>query len=275
MNEKRRKELKIFLFELLFLYFGLLLYLFLVQRHFMYFPDVTRPVPATFGAADMKVIDVRTRDGLTISGWFKAPADKGKPVVIIFHGNAGNIAMRNFKARLFIDARYGALLAEYRGYGGNPGKPTEKGLYADAHAYLDWLEKQGFPPARVVLYGESLGTGVAVQMASEKPGYKGIILESPFSSIVSMAQKIYFFAPAWLLVRDRYDSIAKIKSIKIPLLILHGAVDTIVPYYQGKRLFDAASELKKMETFPMGGHVDLYNHGAGAKILSFLDNLKS
>jgi uncharacterized protein len=275
MDEKRRKELKSFLFELLFLYFGLLLILFFVQRQFMYFPDVTRPSPVVFGVADMKAAEVTTSDGLKLAGWYKAPPDAGKPVVILFHGNAGNIGMRNFKARLLIDAGYGALLAEYRGYGGNPGKPTEQGLYADAQAYLAWLEKQGFPPSRVVLYGESLGTGVAVQMAAEKPDYKGLILETPFSSVVSLAQKIYFFAPAWLLVRDRYDNVAKIGKIKVPLLVLHGSIDAVVPYYQGKRLFDAANEPKKMETFPLGNHNDLYNCGAGAKVLSFLGNLKS
>ena len=274
MDEKRKKNVMDSLLGLVLLYLGFLLMLYFIQRHMMYFPDVTRFVPSAAGVADMSVIDVTTADGLTLQGWYKAPPAPGKPVIILFHGNGGNIAGRNFKARQFIDKVYGFLLAEYRGYGGNPGSPSEQGFYTDARAYLAWLVKQGIAPAQTVLYGESIGTGVVVQMASETQGYKALVLESPFASMVEMARKQYFFVPVDLLLKDRYDNFSKIKSVKIPLLVLHGAIDPVVPYSQGKKLFDAANEPKKMETFPRGGHIDLYNHGAGARILAFLEGLK-
>ena len=273
MDEKRKKHVMDSLLGLVLLYLGFLLMLYFIQRHMMYFPDVTRFVPSAVGVADMSVIDVTTADGLTLQGWYKAPGP-GMPVIIQFHGNGGNIAGRGFKARQFIDKKYGFLLAEYRGYGGNPGSPSEQGFYADARAYLAWLAKQGIAPSQIVVYGESIGTGVAVEMASETSGYKALVLESPFASMVEMARKQYFFIPVDLLLKDRYDNISKIKNIKTPLLVLHGAVDPVVPYSQGKKLFEAANEPKKMETFPHGGHVDLYNHGAGAKILAFLEGLK-
>jgi uncharacterized protein len=272
MDEKRKKRVKDLLLEVALLYLGLLLMLYFIQRHMMYFPDARRPVPAAFGMGDMSVIDVTTVDNLRLSGWYKAPA-AGRPVIILFHGNGGNIGGRNFKARQFISQGYGFLLAGYRGYGGNPGSPSEQGFYADARAYLGWLAKQGIAPSQIVLYGESIGTGVAVQAASETPGYKALVLESPFASMVDMARKQYFFVPVSLLLKDRYDNIGKIKNIKIPLLVLHGAADPVVPYSQGKQLFDAANEPKKMETFFLGGHVDLYNYGAGAEILAFLEVL--
>lgn len=273
MDAKRKKHVMDSLLGLVLLYLGVLLMLYFIQRHMMYFPDVTRPVPSVYGVADMIVIDVGTADGLTLQGWYKAPA-AGRPIIVLFHGNGGNIGGRNFKARQFINQGYGFLLAEYRGYGGNRGSPSEQGFYTDARAYLAWLVKQGIAPAQTVLYGESIGTGVAVEMASETSGYKALVLESPFASMVEMARKQYFFIPVDLLLKDRYDNFSKIKSVKIPLLVLHGAVDPVVPYSQGKKLFDAANEPKKMETFPHGGHVDLYNHGAGAKILAFLEGLK-
>ncbi|HTK85234.1 MAG TPA: alpha/beta fold hydrolase [Patescibacteria group bacterium] len=275
MDEKRKKKVKGLLFEIAFLYFGLLAFLYFYQRHMMYVPNVSRPEPAAYGCSDMAVVNVTTADGLTLYGWYKAPAKPDKPLLLMFHGNAGNIGTRNYKARFWLDHGYGVLMAEYRGYGGNAGNPTEQGLYQDGRAFLKWLFAQGFVPSQIVLKGESLGTGVATQMATENPNVRALVLESPFRSTSSVAKRRYFFVPVELLMKDRYENLSKIKTIKAPLLIVHGLLDTVVPYEEGKALFDAANEPKKLATIPDAGHNDLYMHGAGSEILEFLEGLKA
>lgn len=275
MNEKNKKRLKALLYEIVFLYIGFVAVIFLFQRHMMYVPDVTRPEPAAFNCGDMSVIDVVTTDGLTLHGWYKAPAGKDKPVILMFHGNAGNIGYRYYMARFWLDHGYGVLMAEYRGFGGNPGSPTEQGLYRDARAYVAWLMAKGFTPSQIVLKGESLGTAIASQMATETSGFRALVLESAFTSSGDVAQKHYFYIPAKLLLRDRYDNLSKIRNIKIPVLFVHGVLDHIVPYGQGKAVFDAANEPKKLAAITDAGHNDLYIHGAGPKILEFLEGLKA
>ena len=243
------------------------------QRDFLYYPQHNLYSPAAYGVADMEVVEIRTDDGLTLKGWYKAPADPLRPVIVMFHGNAGHIGYRGFKARLMIDAGYGFLLTEYRGYGGNPGRPSEDAFYQDAMPWMKLLEARGIPPERTVLYGESVGTGPAVQVAMKYPGIRALVLETPFTNLGTVAQKHFFYLPANLLLRDRFDNINKIKKIHAPVLVLHGTADTIVPYSDGQALFAAANEPKTMETFPMGGHNDLFMHGAGLRMLRFLEYL--
>ncbi len=258
----------------IFLIYGVTACMFLFnQRNFIFIPDRSRPDPAHFGAGDMGVISVRTADGLPLQGWYKAPA-AGQPVILMFHGNAGHIGIRVFKIRPFLAAGYGVLLAEYRAYGGNPGKPSEEGFYEDARGYLSWLGAQGVPPEKVVLYGESLGTGVSVKMAAEFPGIRGLVLEAPFTSMTDVVRKHVPYMPVSLLLKDRFDSLSRIGDVKTPLLIVHGTADSIVPYALGKALFDHASEPKQMETYAAGGHNDLYRYGVATRILTFLENLK-
>ncbi len=263
------------LYMILYLLLGYLMavaFLYAYQRNFIYFPDRSAPVPALYNMPDMEVTSTATGDGLTLRGWYKAPRGT-RPVVIMFHGNGGNIGIRNFKARPFLDQGYGVLLAEYRGYGGNAGESSETGFYKDGRAWMKALADHGIPPARTVIYGESIGSGTAVQMAIEYPGIKALILESPFTSLTDTAQRHMFYVPCRLLLKDRFDNLSKIKQVSAPLLVLHGAADTVVPYALGRRLFEAAVEPKTMETYPLGGHNDLYMHGAFAAILNFLDNL--
>jgi len=270
---KKNKKLMDFLIACLITYAVIVLALYIVQRSMIYFPDTNLPSPDFFGLADMDVMDVTASDGVVLKGWYKAPVEAGKPVILLFHGNAGHIGIRNFKVRPFLDTGYGFLLAEYRGYGGNPGSPTEQGFYRDARAYIEWLRAEGIAPEDIILYGESLGTGVAVQMATEYPDMKALVLETPFTSFVDLGKRLYFFLPVSLMMRDRYDSLSKIGGVKMPLLVLHGTADMVVPYRYGKALFEAAPQPKRMETFPGGGHNDLYAHDADGRILKFLESL--
>lgn len=271
-----RKSIFNFILYGLLVYLALLLFLYVAQRSFIYFPMQDLGAPGDYGMPYMQVIQVKTEDGLSLTGWYKEPDDPEKPVIVMFHGNAGHIGIRNFKADGFIKRGYGFLFAEYRGYGGNPGQPSEDGFYYDGRAYMDFLiEDISIDKQDIVLYGESLGTGVTVQMALEYPGLGGLILEAPFTSLVDLGKKQYFFMPVGLLMKDRFESEEKIGDIYVPLLIIHGKNDMIVPYRFGAALFEAANEPKTMEEFTFGMHNDLYVHGAGDKVLEFLDGLET
>jgi len=250
--------------------------LFVFQRNLMYHTDATLlPVSETL-IADAEVQHLQSTPGIEVQSWYLPPRD-GKPVVVFFHGNAGTISDRDFKVAPWHDAGYGIWLAGYRGFGGSAGKPTEQGLYADARSALTGLAAKGIGPADVVLYGESLGSGIATQMAYElaeagTPA-RALILEAPFTSMGDAAQFRHPYVPARWLVRDRYDSLSKIDSIATPLFVIHGDQDRVLPQAHGRLIFDAANEPKQALWIDGGGHTDLFDHGAGQAVLEFLHEL--
>ena len=246
--------------------------LFLVQRQLMYFPDTRTPEPARAGVPEMREVTLTTEDGLRLMAWYRPAQTPDGPVIVFFHGNAGNIGNRGAKIRPFIVAGFGVMLLSYRGYGGNPGSPTEEGLNRDGRAALEFLSNNGVPSRRAVLYGESLGSGVAVEMATERP-VGGVVLEAPFTSVADVAASQFFFVPARYLVRDRFDSLSKIDAIGAPLLILHGERDRTIPVRYGRRLFAAARQPKKSLFYPRAGHNDLFDFGAGADVVAFVRGL--
>lgn len=254
-------------------YCAFLVFLVLEQRSFMYFP-FSQERPDIAKAPFMQWIDVTTVDGLALRGWY-APAQKDKPVIILFHGNGHNIEMRLPKAGPLAGEGYGVLLAEYRGYGGNPGDPGEEGLYSDGRAYIDWLIKeQGVTPDKLVIYGESIGSGVAVQMASEYEA-KALILDVPFSSALDVAQSQFFFVPFLsLLMKDQYRSDLKIGGIHTPLLVGLAADDMVIPARFGKKLFAAANEPKTLKIYENAVHMDIFDRGFGADVVVFLEALE-
>lgn len=244
------------------------------QRSLMYFPATGLPSPAEAGAADMSVVRYSTDDGLTLVAWY-VPAREGRATILYFHGNAGSIAHRVDKTRPLVAAGHGLLLVEYRGYGGNPGSPTEDGLYADAEAaYRFLVDEQGVSPARIAVLGESLGTGVAVWLAQQKP-VGAVLLEAPYTSVADVAQRTYFFLPAKLLVHDRFASIERIAAIDAPLLIVHGLRDTVIGVDFGRSLFAAAVEPKEGHFLPGAGHNDMPAFGLLDLELRFLERYLS
>lgn len=247
--------------------------MYVTQRNYLYIPYQVFPnQPALIGVGDMDVITVTTSDGLELRALYKAPATPSMPVIVLFHGNGGSIAIRGFRARDFIDhGGYGFLLSEYRGYAGNPGKISEQGLYDDARAYMKFLTvEQGISQNRIVLYGESLGTGIATQMALEYADIRALVLEAPYTSMPAVAQKHMWWLPTYWLLRDRYNNADKIAGVKAPLLVLHGQKDGVVPYSHGLKVFQNAKTDKRMESFSEGNHVNLYDFGAGEKVRHFL-----
>ncbi len=241
---------------------------FLIQRQLQYlpYPDAGFPTGTAFRA--LQDVELTTSDGLLLRAWHWPGA---RPVtLVIFHGNAGHRGHRLGWMQSLRQLGFGVFIVDYRGYGGSEGSPTEKGLYLDAEAALAWLDAH--QPGEQVYIGESLGCGVAVEMARRKPPL-ALILHSGFSSAVDVGQHAYWFLPVGILMKDRYENLAKIREVCCPLLMIHGHEDRIIPPRFGRRLFTAAQEPKEWLEIPGAGHNDLIDVGGQAyldKIREFL-----
>lgn len=256
----------------LVIYAGIVLYMFVRQRSLLYAPGRERPEPAACGVPDMRVVSLSTEDGLSLNAWWLPPR-AGRPTVLYCHGNAGSMADCAFKVAAYREAGMGVLLFDYRGYGGNAGAPTEAGLYADARAARAFvLAQEGVREDAFVLHGESLGSGVATQLALEHAP-AALVLEAAFISIPAVGKLQYPWLPVHRLARDRYESLAKIGRIRAPMLILHGEDDDLVPADFGRQLYAAANEPKRLHVFKGGLHADLYDHGAGQVITGWIEEV--
>jgi fermentation-respiration switch protein FrsA (DUF1100 family) len=227
------------------------------QRRLIYFPSGDVAAPETVGLARTERITFPTEDGLTLQGWFiPASAPPTGDVVIVFNGNAGNRSYRADLARAFAARGVATLLFDYRGYGGNPGSPSEKGLALDARgarAYLD--TRPDVARDRIVYLGESLGSGVAVRLAlARRP--RALVLRSPFTSLVDTARYHFPYVPVGLLLRDRYHSLDAIANVQCPVLVVTAAFDSIVPADQSRRLFEAARQPKRLLVIEGADHND-------------------
>lgn len=253
-----------------FAYLSLSALIYLFQRQLQYHPDQSSPgLPSVNGLPYMKEIYFKTEDGLTLKSWFVPPKEKTGMILVYYHGNGGHIANRATKAHYYFEKGYGVFLVEYRGYGGNPAAPSEKGLYDDARSAIHWLEKEGYVPGQMAIYGESLGSGPATQMALEfQP--KALILEAPFNNAAAVGQMQYPWLPVALLLKDRYENDEKIKHIKSNLLIIHGDEDQVVPIDLSQKLYELANHPKEYVSINGAGHSDLYEHHAGHIITEWL-----
>jgi fermentation-respiration switch protein FrsA (DUF1100 family) len=248
-------------------YGGLLALMYVFQRSLMYFPDPTRTSPAAAGLPQAEEITLTSSDGETLVAWY-VPARGTKPVVIYFQGNAEGLAARVGRFTWLTADGTGLLALCYRGYCGSTGKPSESGLIRDAMAAYDFVRAR-FPARRIVLFGESLGTGVAVALAAERE-IGALILDAPYTSIADVGAAAYPFAPVRWLLKDPFRSDQRIARVKAPLLMLHGARDNIVPIAFGEKLFSLANQPKHMVRFPLGGHVNLDDYGAAKVVNEFL-----
>jgi len=246
----------------------LMLLMYIFQRHLIYIPSRETPQLNDYQANDMQVITLHTQDGITLTSWYK-PAKTNQATILYLHGNAGHIGYRMQLARQFIDAGLGLFLLEYRGYGGNKGRPSEQGLYEDGRAAMRFLHQQGIKSTQIVLYGESLGTGVATRLAVEN-SVCAVVLQSPFTSLTDLARYHY----PWLLLKpwDRFESIDRIQAIHAPLLILHGKKDDVVPFSQGLALYQQAKQPKKMLSFVLNDHHTMWTAPDFSRnIVDFID----
>lgn len=272
ISRKNRQRIIHCLSVLCFIYVALAAKIFLTQRDMLYYPNNpdTSPLPAprTVGL-DMEAVSAQTEDGLALQAWFAPPKKKDGPVVVIFHGNANSIAYRGDMADAMMKKGHGVYMCEYRGFGGNPGSLSEEGLYKDARAGVKWLEGKGYKKEQLVYYGESLGTGVAIETALHaKPGL--MVLQAPFTSIADVARPHFWYLPIDLLLQDEYDSMQKIGKYSVPVLFIHGEKDRMIPIRLARELYAAAREPKEFLAIPNGDHNDLYSFGVGEKIAEWI-----
>jgi len=249
------------------LYVGLATMIYFAQRSLMYFPDTLHTAPAAAGLAEAAEVSLTASDGVQIIAWHVAPRD-GKPVILYFHGNGGALRYRVERFRKLITDGIGLVALEYRGYGGLSGNPSEQGLIADAEAAYAFAAAR-YPPAQIVLWGESLGSGIAVALAAEKPVGR-VILEAPFTSALAIGERHYWYLPVRLLMKDQFRSDERIAKVTAPLMIMHGVHDRIIPYAMGEQLFDLANKPKHIVRFLDGGHEDLDGNGALDAVGRFL-----
>lgn len=257
------------------IYVVFLAMLVLFQRQLMYFPDNHDFEPQSYGFNNFSRIEYESDDGVTLHAFYAPAANPAKPVIVFFQGNAGNLGIRAEKIRMWLNWGYGVYLPTYRGYHGNAGSPTEQGLYSDARASLAALENRfNIPRKHIVLYGESLGTGIATQMA-EEGDEKAVVLEVPYTSIPDIGSARYPFVPIFWLAWDRFESYNKIRFIKSPLLILKAGHDTVIPSILAQRLFDRALEPKQLVVNPTADHMEIYSdNNVVTQIRAFLDKTK-
>jgi fermentation-respiration switch protein FrsA (DUF1100 family) len=235
--------------------------LYLLQRRILYRPNHRPPDLAGAGHPGVRPITVTTSDGLALLAWYLPPARDNGRVVLYLHGNAAHIGNRAYRLGPYQRLGWGVLLLEYRGYGGNPGQPSEAGLVTDAHAGLAALQEMGFSLSAIVVWGESLGTGPAVHMAVEHK-VAAVLLESPYTSIADIARLRYRLFPVDWLLLDRFDSLRRIGNLQAPVLVMHGALDQIVPVAMSHALYAAAPDPKQLWIAPDAGHLDLVEAGA-------------
>ena len=232
-----------------------------LDKSFIFHPS--REIGATPESVGLQYDDVyiKTSDGVRLNGWF-VPAGEAAEVMVWFHGNAGNISHRIENLRMFHDLLgLSVFILDYREYGRSEGSISEEGSYRDAEAALDYLRSRtGREADQIIFFGRSLGAAVAVELARKAPP-RALILESPMTSIRDMAREVFPILPLGGLIRTEYDSLSKIKSIRSPLLILHGDRDDIVPIDHGRRLFEAANSPKEFYLIPGASHNDTYHVG--------------
>ena len=261
---------KIIIFLSLASYFSISMFMYIFQRTFMYHPNVknTDLTPIQF---NYKEVIINSENDIKLKSWF-AYENPNNKTILFFHGNAGELGARVYKLNKFHDLDLNFLIISWRGFSGNKGKPTEQGLYKDAKNAVVWLEDKGIKKKDIILYGESLGTGVAVELAT-KDQYSGIILESPYTSMIDMGKRFYPFLPIRILQKDKYSSLKKLKKVKSPILVLHGKSDKLVPFYMGKKIYDAANEPKYYYFPEFDNHMMTYDENMLKTLSNFLNEI--
>jgi fermentation-respiration switch protein FrsA (DUF1100 family) len=265
---------KLLVLVCLLAYAGVLAVLYARQREMVFPRDPARADIAAAGLAAAEEVSVTTADGERLVAWV-VPPRAGKPVVLYFHGNAGNLgrAGRIERFRGLTEEGTGLFAVSYRGYGGSTGTPSEEGLLQDARAAYGAAAAR-FGAGKLIGYGESLGTGVVLKLAAEVP-LQAVVLEAPYRSTLAVAQGLYPYLPLSLVMKDQFRSDEVIGRVKAPLLVLHGEKDQVIPFVQGEQLYGLANAPKRFLRFPEGRHTDLPRYGAIGEIRRFLADVAS
>ncbi len=262
---------KVLVVLLLIAFVGIHALFYLSQRQLMYFPTHERVKPQEVGLVEVEEVAFQTASGVTLLSWFGG-ARGGKPTILFFHGNGGAVNHRAHRFRALMADGFGIFMLGYPGYGGSEGKPSEAAFLEGARLAYQYLRDAGLEPANIVLYGESIGSSVAVQLAATVSA-KGLVLEAPMSSGIDVAREHYPWLLAGLLMKDSYRSIDYIQQIDMPMLVIHGEEDRIIPIGLGERLFDEALEPKTFVRIPGAGHNDLHLYVTDEIAADFIETL--
>ena len=255
----------------LIIYIFILFSMYVFQRNLLYHPNENN----YFGdelTVSVENIKLKTKDNIELSSWYHNKNAKKYKTILFLHGNAGSLENRIHKINHLKDINVNFLIISWRGFSGNRGNPTEKGLYEDARSAVRWLKSKGISENNIIIYGESLGTGVAVEIGQNN-NFGGIILESPFTSMVDAGKNHYPYLPIKFLLKDKYDSENKIKNIKSPILVMHGKVDDIVPFSMGQKMYELANQPKYSYFSDYDDHMMEYNKKLLKALKDFIDSL--
>ena len=271
MLKKFRNILLLFFQLVVLIYILILIFLYFYQRNLLYHPNENN-YSGDHISVNIKKVKVKTNDDIELLGWYHEKDVKRYKTILFFHGNAGTLENRIHKLNHFSEMDVNFLIIAWRGFSGNQGKPSEKGLYEDGKSALNWLFKKGVKEENIVIYGESLGTGVATHL-SQNRSFAGVILETPFTSMIDAAKEFYPYIPVGLLLKDKFENKKKVKKINSPILIMHGEKDQIVPFSMGKKIFKMANEPKYSYFTKYDDHMMEYDENLINALNSFLNSL--
>ena len=249
----------------------MLVFLYFYQRNLLYHPNENNYSDDKI-TVNIEKVNIKTSDNINLLGWYHEKNLKEFKTLIFFHGNAGSLENRIHKLNHFKDMNVNFLIIAWRGFSGNSGEPSENGLYKDGKSAIDWLIKKDISEQKLILYGESLGTGVAVHLAQNR-NFSGVILETPFTSMIDAAKTFYPYIPVKLLLKDKFENYKKIKNINSPILIMHGEADQIVPFSMGKKLYEIANKPKYSYFTKYDNHMMEYDEKLILALKLFLESL--
>ena len=270
-NLVKMKHFVLLLLIFVLIYFFIIISTYIFQRNLLYHPTENN----YFGdrlLVSIQKIKIKTKDNIELEAWYHNKNLNDYKTILFLHGNAGSLENRIHKINHFKDIKVNFLLVSWRGFNGNKGKPTEEGLYEDANSAIRWLNSKGIKDNNIILYGESLGTGIVTEVAQYK-SFSGIILESPFTSMIDAGKNKYPFLPVKLLLKDKYESNKKMKNINIPILVMHGKADKLVPFHMGKKIFELANKPKYSYFSEHDNHMMEYNEKLLKVLKDFINSL--
>ena len=256
---------------ILVIYASVLVLLFIFQRNLMYHPDENN----YFGdklEVNIEKVKIKTSDNIDLLGWFHKKDLKRLKTIVYFHGNAGKLENRIHKLNHFKDMDVNFLIIAWRGFSGNEGKPSEEGLYIDGNSAIMWLKNLGLSEEDIIIYGESLGTGIATEIAQNN-NFAGLVLETPFTSMIEAAKNFYPYIPVGLLLKDKYKNNIKIKNINIPVLVMHGEADQIVPFWMGEKIYEIANQPKYSYFTKYDDHMMEFDENLVLALKTFIKSL--
>ena len=265
------KYLYLSLLSLLAVYLLVLIFIYFNQRNLLYHPGENNYLDDKAQFSYKEVL-IEVDQDIKLKSWLIDKDLEKYKTLVFFHGNAGNLSNRIYKLNELSKLKLNYLIFAYRGFNGNKGKPYEAGLYKDAENVINWLKSKNIVENNIILYGESLGTAIAIHTAQMK-NFAGIILEAPFTSMVTLGQKYYPIFPVKFLLNDKYESLKKIKNVKSPVLVMHGKKDKIVPFKMGLEIYEKLNGQKFKYFNEEDDHMMEYNPDLVRAIENFINQL--